>query len=119
MTQNEILDGNKMIAEFMGTKPNEFGMFNFRDDIYCSMTQPYIRNIDLQFDTSWDWLMPVVEKMNTMGQWTQLSYKELTGYWFEITTPRMGFAETGKNAIESVWKTVVKFIKWYNQNSKP
>ena len=52
---------NKLIAEFMGLRINSYGDYNIDqeimgfDMIVCSLT-------DTKFHTSWDWLMPVVEK---------------------------------------------------------
>ena len=43
------MENNKLIAEFMGWKPNEHH--------WCLNGDK-----DLQYDTSWDWLMPVVQK---------------------------------------------------------
>lgn len=52
---------NKLIAEFMELRINSYGDYNIDkeimgfDMIVCSLT-------DTKFHTSWDWLMPVVEK---------------------------------------------------------
>ena len=70
MTDKEIIEGNKLIAEFMG--------LNYEDvvkDIWYNYQQLGYRNSDFMnfpenykfYHSSWDWLMPVVEKIkNTM-----------------------------------------------------
>ena len=50
------MNENKLIAEFMGLeKENGLYLFTTPMDDYKTDT--------LYFDTSWDWLMPVVEKI--------------------------------------------------------
>ena len=46
---------NKLIAEFMG-----------RDDVYQGMSEARAKRI-YNYHTSWDWLMPVVEKIENGG----------------------------------------------------
>ncbi len=70
MTQNEILSGNRLIAEFMG------GTVTPIDTCvnYTHMSIPHWAFVESDFDTlkvggygyakSWDWLMPVVEKIS-------------------------------------------------------
>jgi len=73
---------NKLIAEFMGDSTRLHGLH-------------------LQYHTSWDWLMPVAEKI----------YKE-RGLDDEIILMiRDSAAELN---IESMYKTIVEFIKQYN-----
>ena len=45
-----MMENNKLIAEFMGWKPNEHH--------WCLNGDK-----DLQYHTEWNWLMPVVEKI--------------------------------------------------------
>ena len=53
---------NKLIAEFMGLRINHYGDYNIDkkimgfDMIVCSLA-------DTKFHSSWDWLMPVIEKI--------------------------------------------------------
>ena len=58
MSEKEIIEGNKLIAEFMGIKiiQSRYG---------CNhplVTCPYPDYSNLKYHSSWDWLMPVVEK---------------------------------------------------------
>lgn len=73
---------NELIAEFMGVD-------------HHPLTNKY--------DTSWDWLMPVVEKIGKQYIPTDLAINRIT-----IFEP-----------IEGVYSAVVQFIKWYNQTKKP
>lgn len=171
----EIVEGNKLIAEFMGYKyfeanvhddgggrmdnvyskvpilvevydeckyfgslPNpdfkkekpekwnpEFGLLGWRTLNWSE----HIYGV-LKYHTSWDWLMPVVEKINGICT-TQLNNYS-NDHSFVILLPDgkywdncpqggkpdriWGKSNTMKDA---VYKTVIQFINWYNQNKQP
>ena len=90
------MEGNKLIAEFMGVEwHKEF----FKEVCVISPS-----NISYKFHTSWDWLMPVLKKINL--KLTPQNYSE----WRMINRP------TEYN-IKDVYNQVVEFIKQYNNNS--
>lgn len=76
MKKEEIIEGNKLIAEFMGWELWEsiFDGFGFNVDPEII---PDARNDhsnfhkinDLRFNSSWDWLMPVIEKIEELGSY--------------------------------------------------
>lgn len=111
------IDNNRLISIFMGT---EFM------STFCSPITP------LNFHTSWDWLMPVVEKIETLFNdgidvdifsdgtvITQYRFEE-NGYLTEgKEIVRLTKAEIGFNTkIEHTYQAVVEFIKWYNNQTK-
>jgi len=55
-------ENNKLIAEFMEVETNENGMYRYTTSVHDYTTD------DLSyFEYSWDWLMPVVEKIYSLG----------------------------------------------------
>ena len=86
---------NKLIAEFMGFKPNEHG-------IYQTKHGPYYLD-SLSFHTSWDWLMPVVGKMNKTELWEEYSKGELL----------IALVSYDR---DSAYGLIVEFIKTHNEN---
>jgi hypothetical protein len=91
------MENNRLIAEFMGLRTNSYGDYNIDKDvmgfdmIVCSLA-------DTKFHTSWDWLMPVVEKCLTTGDRQHFVINDA------LLTCN----------IEEVYKAVVEFIKQYN-----
>lgn len=124
----EITEGNKLIAEFMGYESDETHVR--KDDE--KRTRHLIT--ELKYHTSWDWLMPVVEKIEKIKPKkdgdvgmlisieSNLCKIELGGQQipYEDYTENMEFEcwEQGETKIQATWQAVTKFIKWYNQNSK-
>lgn len=62
MTDKEILKGNKLIAEFMEWKKKADNFFE--SPIHGHYDDNFPNN--LHFHESWDWLMPVVDKIENV-----------------------------------------------------
>lgn len=89
-------DNNKLIAEFMGdTLPLNTGMMGLRESDIQDLE-------NLQYHTSWDWLMPVLKKINL--KLTPQNYSE----WRMINRPT-------EYHIKDVYNQVVEFINQYNK----
>jgi hypothetical protein len=133
-------EGNKIIAKFDGWKLRSSDFVNSDKEHYPwwekfidgKVVKTYhhdILNADGKFEwgsyhTSWDWLMPVVEKIVEIDITPAPNWR---GYRVEIV-PRgyvkiEGFSMTHvfKNVfiegslINAVWQAVVQFIQWYNK----
>ena len=84
-------ENNKLIAEFMG-----------KDDLYQGMSEARAKRI-YNYHTSWDWLMPVLKKINS-----EIS-PNTRGLWRMIIIPT-------EYDIENVYAQVVEFINEHNNN---
>lgn len=115
MTNNkEIEEGNKLIAEFMKN---------------AAVNSPHKKpNKELKYHESWDWLMPVVEKIRQTTEHGHLI--TISFYSKGIGNPtecRIYLNDLGAeeitteclNPIEAVWLAVIDFIKWYNNQKLP
>lgn len=83
MKTNEILQGNRILAEFMGLKPgyNSYTKkYNWGDGIFFMTNGDTIEEVMdsivgyAKYHSSWDWLMPVVEEIELLedkknGKW--------------------------------------------------
>ena len=68
------MNNNKLIAEFMGVKPLvlggsiEYEMYGVLDCIEDFPNEKhFFLDDEMRFHKSWDWLMPVVEKIENEG----------------------------------------------------
>ena len=103
-------ENNKLIAEFMGLeiiyRPYSNGFVELSETELCDVD-------DLKYHTSWDWLMPVVEKAFCVA-----CNKDMEGI--------MGADNHRQNIIDEhlmfnkigTYEAVVEFIKWYNENKE-
>ncbi len=98
---------NKLIAEFMGMEESN-GEYYRR--IYNS--GDWIPLNDLEYYTSWAWLMTVVEKIEDMGCEIVITNGECT-----ISAPNGYHKETmGKKRFGATYNAVIEFINEYNKN---
>jgi hypothetical protein len=121
MTAQEVLNGNKLIAEFMGyVYIGGSGLF------YVDSNKQAWAIERVQFHSSWDWLMPVVEKIESMERKYDTDSKISFRWRVEIKrqTCYIQYCFTGKGKellidantkIEAVWVAVVEFIKWFKR----
>lgn len=139
MTQEEINEGNKLIAEFMewqqhwlvgGNKMAASGIerlygFYVPKELTTKTLHghPFEDFECLKFSSSWDWLMPVVEKIESLTSHDYFSVEfSLIGNECEFgihidAEHYRGIAyENHETKIDSVYKAVVQFIKWHNLN---
>ena len=66
------MEDNKLIAEFMGAKPivlgisTEYEMYGIIECINDGVDEKhFFIDDEMEFHTSWDWLMPVVKKISS------------------------------------------------------
>ena len=111
MKESEIIEGNKLIAEFMGAKWSKSSGYEF------SMFASAYSNCGktLKFYSSWDWLMPVVEKIENIAQSQKSDSFFLSYIRNNYTIFDMKLTEV---SIAAVWIKTVYFIDWYNSQSK-
>ena len=101
---------NKLIAEFMDMKVSTDGT-QVKDENW------FYVDLESTFNTSWDWLMPVVERIEEIErigvhiEGTYVSIKtDESGKDVEIVRGKTTFSK-----LESTYNAVVEFIKQYNK----
>ena len=88
------MQNNKLIAEFMG-------VHEIMHDGYSEYELPSNEIVQhLQYHTSWDWLMPVVDKCYQEHMSKHIADAVMTC------------------DIDTTYKVVVEFIKEYNENER-
>jgi hypothetical protein len=105
MENEYIIEGNKLIAEFEGWKEsNNFSPYN----------------------VSWSWLMPVVEKINSNANHYIMvncipDSKKFASQVYGTTDFKkesrnfISRNESNFSLIDTAYRTVIDFIKWYNK----
>ncbi len=129
-----IQKSNKLLAEFMGV----FDNIRETEDIYSWNDAPFfyttenskekvIENISnyVKYFYSWDWLMPVVYKIEELGY-------EVTIYTYYVIISLDNIyseeEDTGKHIliegdmrntrIHFLYQACVEFVEWYNKQNK-
>jgi len=120
------MDNNKLIAEFMGVH-DEISLDSIAGNVHSWSDSPFfyttedskekvIENIAWysKYHTSWDWLMPVVEKIESLGYvFTIQGGKAEYG---EMVSRTRCFIVNDK--LSSTHQAVVEFIKAYNHENR-
>lgn len=98
-----------MIAEFMGAK-----IIERENRVVCDFPNKSGLDWWLDYDTKWDWLMPVLIKIEDEGCAVNLSMNSL-GCTATINpiSEDVFFNNESHNLIQSAYKSVVDYIKWY------
>lgn len=105
---------NKLIAEFMGV---EFINGVYGNCISAMPMKPFTSD-SLKYNYSWDWLMPVAEKIESMQWKVDIEYRytyihnPVTDMYFETESERT-------TKLSACLDSVIQFIQWYNENKKP
>jgi len=140
----DTIQGNKLIGIFDGWYQKELpknGDINWFHPVYStkitnSVTIPS-RPENFKYHTSWDWLMPVVEKIESLwingtqplckieGNYVHIVHE--VGYhnidYAYNSNEKIdnqlggGVYPNTKTKIENLYKVVIHFITWYNQQS--
>lgn len=116
MTTEQIQEDNKLIFDFMGC-------VHSNDE-----TVDLWEMSGLKYKSSWEALMPVVEKIETMLHEALIFYIKDKRAYIEVDTQAgmsfdipdvpncySGFCDT---KIEATWKTTTLFIQWYNSKKE-
>ena len=130
------IEGNKLIAEFMGFFPrtdlHTEGALFMQAPISKGATHSscYIVDksldkhdefLELEYHTSWDWLMPVVEKIRNdhfivIEIYGDFSVAEIIKDR-DLPAPERTIYSEHKDSITAVYGAVIQFITWYKQQN--
>ena len=116
----KLLAEYRLIAEFEGAIIEPFRNFytiEFPNRNKCWDT-------DLKYSTDWNWLMPVVEKIESLGEFGYCV--TISSTWIRIynqihntdTIVDMDTFNSKDTKIQDIYNAVVEFIKWYNEQEK-
>lgn len=105
--ENGVQENNKLIAEFMEI-----------DKISSNVLREAMLN-DLEYHSDWNELMKVVEKIEELGFWVDISGSQYKHCRIGIMNSFNPFINKSENSkIEAVYNACLDFIKYYNEQSK-
>jgi hypothetical protein len=136
-TENEIIKENRIIAHFM----NYFYIKDF--DTYSIPEQERLKvdsfsysyefsdifkSKELKFHLSYDWLMPVIEKIENLnldefglGEFVS-NISNRQGFYCEFRLRNSYETKIsdsfGDSKIDAIYNAVIEFINWYNETFK-
>ena len=112
-----ILENNRLIAEFLGQKSDkyefpQFGYMNTKGDFITEFNDS-----QLKFHKDWNWLMEAVEKIESKG--FDIFINTCVCRIVDVGEDRFEDIEcfVNNNKKQAVYKAVVEFIKWYNNQN--
>lgn len=107
--ENGILEGNEIIAIFMGEK-----VLPIKDNDLFPVIEGEFGLRQTKYHTSWDWLMPVCKKLDRLVEDGIIDYSMV----YEAHCDNLDDAVTRSYDISEVFPVVVQFIHFYNTQSK-
>lgn len=110
MTQEEIIEGNKLIAEFMYPH-NTYSTYYIEEHSYLEFKYGNYDYHDtfsvdeLKYHSDWSWLMGVISEMNNIEEWNKYEIGDLS---IALVSADIRYA----------FELVVEFIKEYNKQNE-
>jgi len=113
-----IEEKNRMIAKFMGVKYT----YDKKEGAYYDAKTGELIGIEFKYHASWNWLMPVIEKIET-----ELNY-EVQIHRISCQVNIIGDEDnelsrwvcgSPKLKLKTTYETICQFIEWYNENKQP
>jgi len=115
-------ENNQLIAEFMGVKPNkdgEYEMYQALDFIEDGEDEKHsYSGKEMEFKASWNWIMPVVEKVDQIGASVIIGRMFCEIKYIDPLNQSKHFEVRIASGVKinAINGAIVDFIQWYNEN---
>ena len=119
MTVQEILEGNRFIAEFMGavtieTYPDHVLLDFVKKENYPSNDR-YCASSLLKYHSDWNWIMSVIKKIESLKNIT-VGVTYCTCRIWDFTDCL--FSTSGETKEEATFLGIIQFIKYYHYSKE-
>jgi len=119
MTKEKILEGNKLIAEFMGAVvidnyPDHVLLDFVKTENYPNNNRYYPDSL-LKYHFDWSWIIPVIKKIESIKNITVSVTASTCRIWNFTDCLFSKFNETKE---EATFLAIVQFVKYYNFNNE-
>ena len=127
MTQEEILQYNKMCAEFIGGKQSKDTLplirERLRENDFWLPKFGIKRLVDMKFHSDWNWIHDVIEaieklKFNIIITRASITIETSVACKYDINTIYKFHSRNGESEtkLEAVVEAINQFLIWYNEN---
>lgn len=108
-----VIESNKMIASFMGLGDNQPYQIweHIRSNASGEETSLYFDN-NLRYNSSYDWLMPVVERIEELGSYLIMERKQYNNVEFSRNSFKMFFQYNRQHLLHLELKWRVDSDTW-------
>lgn len=125
MTDQERNDGNLLIAEFMGAVRHHNGFWDGRTITMIFPDSKICISEQLQYDSDWGWIMPVLQKIEQIGLNTSVENNSCCIVWqgcendyFYMLEKFQTIYTQHEEKLMAAWIAVIEFINWFNKNKR-
>ncbi len=108
MTRYEIIKANERIAEFMKVERERDGGLYYINDHPQMFASCWVTAAGLRYNASWDWLIPVIEKIEEGNYGFKMCRKRVEVFFDDTKQTVLTVKE--KSRLESAYKAVVTFL---------
>lgn len=129
-TKKELAIHNRRILDFMGvniidleseteTEKKLYGANFWKCNYTPSNKRTWLSPGLIRYHKNWDWLMPVIFKINSLQYEFKLRYdKQLNLSIATIKNDVVSFSDKdgSKTAINSAYYAIIKFLSWYYED---
>ena len=106
-------ENNILLAEFLGKHIKEGKNYH---EFFAINSKLYSTD-ELKFHNDWNWLMQVVEKIESIGFWVEILGGVHNVCQIGTTNEENSFIYLDDEVkIEAVYNACIKFVKWYNES---
>lgn len=126
LTSEEITNGNFLIAIFLGWEHQPSNNHNFPDDTWYDGHLGHCVKRGLIFHESWDWLFPVITKINGLGKeysfaifktYVSLTVERGGKFYKDFSYAYSEYITSEQSALEAAFRLVIRYIIWHNENN--
>lgn len=114
----ERAEGNKLIGDYMGIESFVHEGVQWTGDLGKESLET------MKYDTSWDWLFEVIDKINGLGKeysfatfktYIALSVEKGGKIYKDFAFAHSEYITAEQTGKEAAFKLIVKYVKWQNE----
>lgn len=118
----EVLANNILIVKFdrrlsLNRKKSEWGYAKWVGFVRGEDGNAF-NDMQLRYDVSFNWLMPILEQIESLGYKWQIGCSDIQPYHWCKTLTESNISVEGISPKDAMYGAVVEFIKWYNLQFK-